>query len=331
MPPRTAAILAILSLLGSACRRADAPATATSPAGQAAQADTPAALPAPPTPTQAEAAAAQTAKADREAARQAAAVLARNNQLSPGFVAVPAGSFAMGRPSGDDTGYTDAPLHQVTITRPFEIKATEVTIGEYRELMATSPEQRGDSDDLPVAHTSWYQAITWCNALSRRHHFAPCYAVSGFTVTWQGLDCAGYRLPTEAEWEYAARAGTTAARPGPLPELGWFDENSGLRPHPVKQKRANAWGLYDMLGNVAEWVWDWRQEYPARPEVDPTGPKTGDNRVFRGGSFQYGEGEATAWARSAYGPPNQVPFIGFRCVRTLTGPTAAAPAAAVQP
>lgn len=239
--------------------------------------------------------------------------------LTPGFVAVPAGQFAMGLSAEQaGPGYNDAAQHQVIISRPFELMAAEVTVKQYGDLMATSGDQQSPCKDCPAAMVSWYQAATYCNDLSKRQGLAQCYRIDGFAVAWpEGPACTGYRLPTEAEWEYAARAGATDAAPKNIGEHAWFDENSELKPHSVKGKTANALGLFDMLGNAGEWVWDWQGEYPRETVADPTGPKGGDNRVFRGGNFRYGSGEASYAFRSAYGPPVRVEFIGFRCARTL--------------
>lgn len=239
--------------------------------------------------------------------------------LTPGFVAVPAGQFAMGlSPEEAGPGYNDAAQHQVVISRPFELMATEVTVKQYGELMATSGDQQSPCKDCPAAMVSWYQAATYCNDLSKRQGLPQCYRIDGFAVAWpEGVACTGYRLPTEAEWEYAARAGATEATPKNIGQYAWFDENSELKPHSVKGKLANGLGLFDMLGNAGEWVWDWQGEYPRDTAADPIGPKGGDNRVFRGGSFRYGSGEASYAFRTAYGPPVRVEFIGFRCARTL--------------
>ncbi len=239
--------------------------------------------------------------------------------LTPGFVAVAPGQFAMGLSAEQaGPGYNDAQLHQVVITRPFEMMSTEVTVKQYGELMSTSGDQLSPCQQCPAAMVSWYQAATYCNDLSKRQGLAQCYRIDGFAVAWpEGLACTGYRLPTEAEWEYASRGGSTEQAPKNIIDYAWFDENSELKPHAVKGKLANAFGLFDMLGNAGEWVWDWQGEYPSQAVADPVGPKAGDNRVFRGGNFRYGSGEASHAFRSAYGPPVRVEYIGFRCVRTL--------------
>lgn len=213
--------------------------------------------------------------------------------------------------------YNDAPAHPVTISRSFEMHATEVTQAAYGELMGATEAQRTGCATCPVANVSWLQAVTYCNQLSKRRNLPSCYLVAGTDATFVGLTCRGYRLPTEAEWEYAARAGTTGKRYGDLDAIGWIDTNSGQRPQPVRGKVANGWGLYDMIGNVFEWTHDWQAEYPKGPVTDPTGPAGGQNKVFRGGGFPMPESEARAGFRNAYGPMNQVAFVGFRCVRTL--------------
>ena len=126
---------------------------------------------------------------------------------------------------------------------------------------------------------------------------------------------ARYRLPTEAEWEYAARAGTTGARYGELGEIAWYRDNSEGT-HPVGQKRANAWELHDMLGNVWEWTGDWYGEYPSDPVTDPKGPRSGSHRVFRGGGFGSSAGNVRSAYRDDVSPGARSSIIGFRLVRT---------------
>lgn len=252
-----------------------------------------------------------------EQVKERKAALASGVTLTEGFVVIPAGSFAMGAPDGEVEGFNDALQHPVTLTRAFEVQTTEVTEGQYRDLMGATDAQKTGCDDCPVVNVSWFQAVTYCNQLSKRRGLSPCYTVAGFDVQWKGLSCQGYRLPTEAEWEYAARAGTTGPRYGEVAEIAWIDVNSELRPQKVGQKRPNPWGLYDMLGNAFEWTWDWMGPYPSGPQTDPVGPPGGENRVFRGGSFKHPDVEARAAFRNGYGPGNQVEFIGFRCVRSL--------------
>lgn len=245
--------------------------------------------------------------------------------ITQGFVVIPKGSFTMGltpAEADDEDALWNCTPHQVTLTHTIEMQKTEVTMGEYAALMPASDEQKRGDRSWPVAYVSWPQAATYCNQLSRRNGYAPCYEQVGLDMRWFGPMCEGYRLPTEAEWEYAARAGSTAARYGALDAVAWTDDNSavgeqGMQRHPVGQKQPNDFGLYDMLGNVAEWVWDWDAPYAAGPANNPKGPDSGDNKVFRGGSFAWPGREARAGFRTAYGPGNQVGHLGFRCVRTL--------------
>ena len=235
------------------------------------------------------------------------------------FVEIPSGRFRMGSPSSEP-GRIDAegPQHTVTISRSFLLGATEVTQGQWRAVMGNSPSHFSScGDDCPVEKVSWDDVVDFCNRLSDLDGLSRCYSGSGNNITWN-RGCTGYRLPTEAEWEYAARAGTqTALYTGPLtirgnnngPELdaiAWYGGNSGVTysggydcsgwpekqyssskcgTHPVGRKQPNGWGLYDMHGNVWEWVWDWKADYPSGSVTDPVGPSGGSYRVLRGGSF----------------------------------------------
>jgi formylglycine-generating enzyme required for sulfatase activity len=153
----------------------------------------------------------------------------------------------------------------------------------------------GEADDRPVNRVTWYDAIDFCNRLSEREGLTPAYRRDRNNVSWDAAT-DGYRLLTEAEWEYACRAGTrTRYSFGDggyydrnLGEYAWYSDNAGGggAPHPVGTRKPNPWGLYDMHGNVWEWCWDWYGSYPSRtPQVDPMGPPAGEYRVLRGGSF----------------------------------------------
>jgi formylglycine-generating enzyme required for sulfatase activity len=269
-----------------------------------------------------------------------------------GFVRIEAGVFTMGSPVNEAGRGKDETRHQVTLTRAFALKATEVTQGEWFAVMGTRPSRfAGCGDDCPVEQVSWYDAVAYCNALSLSEGLPRCYADGGgadydaadannqTTPTWRnGLDCQGYRLPTEAEWEYAARAGTVeASYNGPVGEvdcgfdasldpIAWHCGNSGDTAHPVGRKRANPWGLYDMLGNVWEWSWDWYAGYPAGAAQDPQGPAAGGDRVLRGGSW-YNNGQSVrAASRPGNLPGNRYDNLGFRPARSLSfGPWALEP------
>jgi formylglycine-generating enzyme required for sulfatase activity len=204
----------------------------------------------------------------------------------------------------------------------------------------------------PVENVNWWDAIAYCNARSQAEALTPCYSVSGCTgtpgdgsyactgVTFAGVACGGYRLPTEAEWEYAARAGTPQStyngttsnlypncqEPNPfLDPIAWFKGNScttapattctggaGCTPHPVGLLRANPWGLSDVLGNVGEWVWDVYGRYPSTTATDPTGPTTGTTRVIRGGGWASPSSAVRASARTYVTPATRGNSTGFR-------------------
>jgi formylglycine-generating enzyme required for sulfatase activity len=229
-----------------------------------------------------------------------------------GYVRIAPGTFTMGSPPGERDRDDDETQRNVTITRAFCMKATEVTQGEWQAVMGSNPSYFKDCGaNCPVEKVSWDDAVGYANALSRREGLPECYAGS----TFSGLGCKGYRLPTEAEWEYAARAGTTGATYGNLGSVAWYDENSGSATHPVGQKRPNAWGLYDMLGNVWEWTGDWYGEYSGTV-TDPTGPARGSTRVVRGGSWYSIARGARAAFRGNYAPVDRDDDLGFRLSRT---------------
>jgi len=148
---------------------------------------------------------------------------------------------------------------------------------------------------------SWEEAVDYCRKLTAKQR-----AEGILPDGWE------WRLPTEAEWEYAARAGTTGPRYGELDAIGWYDGNSGNQTHPVSQKTANAWGLYDMIGNVWEWCSDWHGDYPTGNVTDPRGASSGYNRVFRGGSWSNGAGGARSANRGGCAPGFRHNLLGFR-------------------
>lgn len=237
------------------------------------------------------------------------------------FVKMDAGTFSMGC-SADD--YSDETVHSVTLTRDFWICDHEVTQAEYKAVMGTNPSFHTGDENRPVERVSWNDAIAYCNARSTNEGRTPCYTVSGSSVTCN-FDANGYRLPTEAEWEYAARAGdtTTSARTwsgtsseSSLGNYAWYIANSRSTTHPVKDKQPNAKGLYDMSGNVNEWCWDWYGSYGSSAVTDPTGPSSGSTRVYRGGSSWYNAAYCAVSSRFDYNPGDRYSILGFRVCRS---------------
>ena len=231
------------------------------------------------------------------------------------FVFVPAGEFTMGSPSSERDRDDDERQHRVRLTKPFYLAKYEVTQGQWRGL--TGNRWRGDTGNSPwsgseyvkedprnpVVHISWRDCQRFLNKLG-----------------------SGFRLPTESEWEYACRAGSPSAYcfgddPGGLKDYAWYDDNAWYidekYAHAVGTKRPNAWGLYDMHGNVREWCHDWYGDYPSGSVTDPTGPDSGSCRVYRGASFCRGARDCRSASRSIGGDRERYHNIGFRPFRSL--------------
>ncbi|TDE90457.1 formylglycine-generating enzyme family protein [Occultella glacieicola] len=181
---------------------------------------------------------------------------------------------------------------------------TPVTQAQYRAVLGASP-SAATGEDLPVETVSWLDAVRFCNALSVREHLEPAYTIDDEVTCAVGS--TGYRLPTEAEWEHACRAGSTGPRYGDLDEIAWYATNSGDRPHPVGTREPNAWGLYDTLGNVWEWCFE---RYD--PEV------YGDYRVLRGGGWSDPEWSVRAGVRRRSHPTFAIEDVGFRPARSTS-------------
>jgi formylglycine-generating enzyme required for sulfatase activity len=237
------------------------------------------------------------------------------------MIFIPGGTFTMGDVWGD--GYSDElPTHEVTLSS-FYISNYEVTQELYLEVMGTNPSYFS-GDNLPVEEVSWYDAVEFCNALSQREGLTPAYTISGTSVTWN-QNANGYRLPTEAEWEYAAGGGSSnrtkwagTNNESSLGIYAWYSSNSDNKTHPVGVKEPNSLGLYDMSGNVYEWCWDWYDSgyYSNSPSNNPTGPSTGSDRVLRGGSW--GSSGATYCRvadRGSFDPSVRGSYYGFRLLR----------------
>ena len=235
---------------------------------------------------------------------------------------LPGGTFFMGSAADDAQAYdSEKPQHDVTVSG-FAIGRYAVTRELYREVVKDSPRQWEEGQDdagLPANDVTWFDAVTFCNQLSERQGLTTCYRIDDTNVSWH-RDANGYRLPTEAEWEYAARAGTQTRwfcgdEPTELAPYAWFDEGVRRRPHSVCKKMPNPWGLYDMAGNVYEWCWDWYREYDAVPVTDPSGPANGVRRVLRGGTYMRGVRNLWSANRLRLGPEDRDVGIGFRVVR----------------
>jgi len=244
------------------------------------------------------------------------------------FVRIEGGSFTMGTPADEEFREADETQHQVLISQPFYLGTYEVTRKEWKAVMGSQPWKgmalAPEGDQMPANYVNWEDAQAFVNRLNRL----------------EGTDA--YRLPTEAEWEYAARAGSTGPFPGDPFALGWFADNSGRTrvdamalwddDHEVRLRRIlangalyhsvggadpNPWGLHDMHGNVWEWVHDWHGSYPVGPVTDPTGPASGTRRSVRGGSwslpFHYGR----SGSRDQDPPEHLAPALGFRIARDV--------------
>jgi formylglycine-generating enzyme required for sulfatase activity len=248
-----------------------------------------------------------------------------------GYVPIAAGRFQMGSELEETWRMDDEHRHEVELDQAFCIKAHELTQGEFEALMGYAPATFRDCGaDCPVENISWHESASACNALSAAQGLPLCYDCEGLgptaLCTRLEASCRGYRLPTEAEWEFAARAGTTSAFvSGPnedaacadpiLDELGWYCGNAAQSPQAVGSKRANGWGLFDTAGNVFEWVEDYYGDYPDSFVLNPTGPSEGQVKVLRGGAFQ-----SEAWAcrsanRTFVEADFRSNFIGLRPLR----------------
>lgn len=210
---------------------------------------------------------------------------------------IPAGTFQMGASDDDVEAWSvERPRHTVTITKGYWLSETPTTVASYREYCRATG--RTDPSDLqvpeiqnyPMPGMNWREARDYCE--------------------WDRG-----RLPTEAEWEYAARSGSQTPRYGDLSRIAWHRRNAGGRTHPVKTKLPNSLGLYDMIGNVCEWTGDWYGPYSPEPATDPAGPFIGTGKVVRGGSYLYGARLLRSTYRGCVDPEHRDADLGFRCMR----------------
>ncbi len=259
------------------------------------------------------------------------------------FVTIPVGSFRMGS-YWDELCYDtdEGPVHSVILTHGFYIQSTEVTQQQWMDVFGSNP-SRYPGMNRPVEQVTWYDCCIYCNRLSQAEGLTPCYySDASYTTVFDGIppvtsgkvywkhSADGYRLPTEAEWEYACRAGTTTAynngqdntdcdEDPNLDMLGRYKYNGGdsSQHANVGSYQANNWGLYDMHGNVCEWCWD---RYCSRygsslPSTDPEGPSFSSLRVVRGGSWCGGAEYCRSASRGYHDPNNRYTSLGFRVLR----------------
>lgn len=241
------------------------------------------------------------------------------NTIGISMVRVESGQFLMGSPPYERERDRDENRHQVTLTRPFLLGATEVTQQQWRTVMNDNP-AAFTGVDHPVENVTWLDCIEFCNGLSALEQLVPAYKVQGSRVTWNPT-ADGYRLPTEAEWELACRSGSVTRfhggdRADDLLDVAWYHGNSGGQTQPVGHKAPNAWGLHDMHGNVWEWCWNWSADYPDRFATDPRGPDSGVGRVIRGGAWDTSARGCRSANHNAAVPQKRTELIGFRVART---------------
>ena len=262
------------------------------------------------------------------------------NSLPENFVQIKGGTFIMGSPDSEAERSDDEVQHKVTVSS-FYMSKYEVTQKEYEEVMGTNP-SKFEGSNLPVENVSWYDAIEYCNKRSIKEGLTPAYTIVKdrsdpnnkneskyddvrWIVTWN-KKANGYRLPTEAEWEYACRAGTTTpfstgnnittnqANYNRNP-LYLLENPKGICSTAVGSFAPNACGLYDMHGNVWEWCWDWYGDYSKADQTNPDGAVSGSYRVGRGGSWVHSRENLRSASRDSSNPSYQGSIRGFRLVR----------------
>ena len=253
-----------------------------------------------------------------------------------GFVWVEAGAFQMGSPVGtSNSQQNERPMRRVTLSG-FWMCRHPVTQSEWLELMGSSVWQQrdladedfpmyGEGDKLPMYYVNFFEAVAYANRKSQRERLAPAYMISGAgdsRIVSRNPSANGYRLPTEAEWEYAARGGLYSegniySGSDNVDEVAWYSENSGKNTQELCTKKPNGIGLYDMSGNVWEWCWDLWGKYPRKDEIDPEGAPLGDNRVIRGGSWNSSAAEVRSANRDGIAPSSRDSDLGFRLVRSI--------------
>ena len=231
------------------------------------------------------------------------------------MVLIPGGTFLMGSPAGEQgRSANEGPQHTVTVNSFFMGKYP-VTQEDYEDIMGKNPSSFKGSNH-PVEQVTWFDAVEYCNKRSVRENLTPAYTINGNNVVWNA-EANGYRLPTEAEWEYACRAGTQTPYfcGTSISDAGWYAGNSGGKTHPVGEKQSNSFGLYDMHGNVLEWCWDLMGKYTAETQNNPRGASSGSERVYRGGSWRFEAHQIRSAFRFGNNPYLKTFFLGFRVAR----------------
>lgn len=243
---------------------------------------------------------------------------------------IPKGTFQMGCTEGDDACMeNEYPAHTVEITRDFYMMQTEVTQSLYETVMGENPSEFTWGADFPVEEVSWFDAVFFATALNDLEEREQCYDViqgddGEISVLWSDFECTGWRLPTEAEWEYAARGneGFIYAGSDTLDEVAWYQDNSDYQSHEVGVKNPNAFGLYDMSGNVEEWCWDGYESniYQTYADLgivqDPFGAESSPDRVLRGGGWGLPQRFTRVSNRIFVSAESVRRIFGFRLVRT---------------
>ncbi len=231
------------------------------------------------------------------------------------LVSVQGGTFKMGSAYGEDD---EEPVHTVTLDR-FYLGKYEVSQSEWMSVMESNPSHwRGEN--LPVESVSWFDALEFCNRLSLREGLEPCYGNIGYQTSFNP-SANGYRLPTEAEWEFAARGGNQSqgfhyAGSNYSDEVAWHNGNNNMQTHERGRKKPNELGLYDLSGNVWEWCSDWYGPYDWQDQTNPRGAYDGKEKVFRGGSWNFAESYCSVSNRGFNTPDNRYHNKGFRLART---------------
>ena len=234
---------------------------------------------------------------------------------------VDGGVFRMGSAARESN---EKNVHKVTMHREYYVGKYPVTFDEYDEFCIDSGKDRRPADQgwgrgqRPVVNVNWYSALLFCNWLSARERRSPCYSGKAVHVRCD-FAANGYRLPTEAQWEYAARGGRRSkgyrySGSNKAANVGWYWDNSGGMTHTVGEKKPNELGIHDMSGNVWEWCWDWHNHYPLSAQTDPIGPASGSRHVLRGGSWYNSAAFLGSTYREASNPMTRYYANGFRVV-----------------